>query len=311
MPEAEADRRPSAFVLAGPTASGKTAVAHGLARRLGARILSADSMLVYRHMNVGTAKPPPAELAEFGYAGVDLVDPDGAFSVSDYLRHASETVRSAAARPWIVAGGTGLYVKCLTQGLDSAPGPDAAARAEADAALERGGVPELAGMVRKAGAEPRDASNPRRLVRALEKSRQGCVTSGQAWRTAPPVIVGLLPDRELLLGRIAARVRAMYAGGLVDEVRALRAAWPEWSATASHAIGYGEALAVLDGGLTAAGAIERTAIRTRQLAKRQMTWFRHQANVTWVPVRGTDRPDAIAAEVLRRWEQHGPTRLAV
>lgn len=310
MPEAEAGGR-SAFVLAGPTASGKTAVAHGLARRLGARILSADSMLVYRHMNVGTAKPSPGELAEFGYAGIDLVDPDGAFSVRDYLRHASEAVRRDPSRPWIVAGGTGLYVKCLTQGLDSAPGPDAALRAEADAVLGRGGVSELAGLVRKAGAEPRDAANPRRLVRALERSRQGCVSPGTAWQTAPPVIVGLLPDREVLLVRIAGRVRAMYAGGLLEEVRALRAAWPEWSATASQAIGYREALAVLDGELSAAEATERTTIRTRQLAKRQMTWFRHQANVTWVPVGGADCPDAIAAEVLRRWEQHGPARLAV
>lgn len=302
---------PSAFVLAGPTASGKTAVAHGLARRLGARILSADSMLVYRRMNVGTAKPPPRDLEEFGYAGVDLVDPDGTFSVSDFMRHASAAVRREAVRPWIVAGGTGLYVKCLTQGLDSAPGPDAASRAEADAALRRGGVQELAGLVRKAGAAPRDTANPRRLIRALEKSRQGGMASGNAWRTPPPVIVGLLPERSFLLERIAARVRAMYEGGLLEEVHALRAAWPEWSETARYAIGYREALAVLDGGLSVAGAIERTAIRTRQLAKRQMTWFRRQANVAWIPVGGTDSLDAVAAEVLRRWEQHGATRLAV
>jgi len=304
---------PRAFVLVGPTASGKTEVAHRLARHLGARVLSADSMLVYRGMDIGTAKPPAADRAAFGYAGVDLVAPDGGFSVAAYLDRATDAVRGAPGAAWIVAGGTGLYVRCLLQGLDPAPGPDAAARAEAGALLDSGGVAALAARLREAapGARVRDERNPRRLVRAYERAVRGDAAPGVAWAAPGPRIVGLQPDRALLARRIGARARAMFEGGLLDEARALRAAFPALSATARQAIGYREAFAVLDGAMSVAEAVERTAIRTRQLAKRQMTWFRHQADVDWVPVGGGMTVESVAAEVLRRWETHGPARLAV
>lgn len=303
----------TAFVLVGPTASGKTDVAHILAASQHARILSADSMLVYRHMDVGTAKPSRDEREAHGYAGVDVVAPDRSFSVADYLLHVRATTGGCAARPWIVVGGTGLYVKCLTQGLDAGPGQDPAARAEARAALDAGGVDALAALVRREAPDAgvKDPANPRRLIRAYERARQGGGPHAPAWSPAMPVIAGLLPERGLLWSRIEARARSMFAGGLIEEARALRAAWPGLSETARHAIGYREAFAVLDGEMRYEDAIERTAVRTRQLAKRQMTWFRHQARVEWVPVAGTESPEWIAAEVLRRWEKHGPARLAI
>lgn len=309
-PDGDARR---AFVLVGPTASGKTGVAHALAARMGARILSADSMLVYRGLNLGTAKPTAAELSAGRYAGVNLTDPDQSFSVADYLAHVGAVLRQDPAALWIVAGGTGLYVKCLLQGLDAGPGRDPVARAEAEAALEAAGVAGLAGMVRAAAPEARvrDDRNPRRLIRAFERARQGETRWKGGWSLPRTTVVGLLPDRALLLRRIEARARAMFEGGLLDEARSLRAAWPQLSATARQAIGYREAFAVLDGAMTAAAAVERTIVRTRQLAKRQMTWFRHQASVDWVPVGEGQSPGWIASEVLRRWENHGPSRLAV
>ncbi len=302
-----------AFVLVGPTASGKTAVAHRLSARMGARILSADSMLVYRGLDRGTAKPCAAELAAGRYAGVDLANPDRTFSVADYLADVGEALRHDPGASWIVAGGTGLYVKCLLQGLDAGPGRDPAARAEAEAVLATAGVAGLADRVRAAAPEARirDDRNPRRLIRAFERARQGETNWSGGWSATRPTVVGLLPDRALLLRRIEARARTMFEGGLIEEARSLRDAWPHLSPTARHAIGYREAFAVLDGDMTLAAAVEWTIIRTRQLAKRQMTWFRHQADVDWVAV-GEDRSvEWIAAEVLRRWENHGPARLAV
>lgn len=305
--------RPAAFVLAGPTASGKTGLAHGLALRLGARILSADSMHVYRHLNIGTAKPSRDELAAFRYAGVDLVDPDSACSAGDYLRSAGDAVRDDPAATWLVVGGTGLYIKCLTQGLDPAPGADAGARAEADAVFAEGGLPALQALARKLAPEAagtmRDPENPRRLIRLIERARQGGIEESRAWNGAPPRIVALSVGRDELGRRIETRIRGMIDAGLLEEARALREHWPRLSPPAAQAIGYREAWDVLDGACSAPDAAGRIAARTRQLAKRQMTWFRHQASVDWVDAGGDRHPDAVCDEILRYWETHGPAPL--
>lgn len=304
-----APTRPELHFLVGPTASGKTAIAHRLAERLGARILSADAMLVYRGMDIGTAKPTVAERRRFAYRGVDLADPDQRFSVGAYLAQ----VRVLPAGRWLVVGGTGLYVRGLIEGLDPLPAADAALRAEAEALLASGGVAALREWLAVIGpahlAALADPRNPRRLARAYELARLGVPPPRATWSAAPSSVrlAGLAPDRAWLGDRIARRVAGMFASGLIDEARGLQARWgPRLSETARKAIGYEEAFAVLDGTTALAEAQARTVLRTRQYAKRQMTWFRHQAQVDWVIVGEALDENAVADAVAAVWERQGP-----
>ncbi|MBI9020136.1 MAG: tRNA (adenosine(37)-N6)-dimethylallyltransferase MiaA [Verrucomicrobia bacterium] len=310
---------PSAFVLVGPTASGKSAVAQLLAEQTGATIVSADSMNIYRGMDIGTAKPSPAERAAVVYRGIDLADPTEAFSVGDWLNAVRPVFQGS--EDLIVAGGTGLYVKCLLQGLDDLPAADEALRARA----EKMSLAELQAEAQKtspdAYAALADNENPRRLVRllekfqALEKTAEKVPTLGKqkgagsaCWKTEMPTVIGLHVERDVLCKRIAARVEKMYAGGLLEEARGLIGL--ELSATAQKAIGYAEAFAVLRGELTEAKAKERTVIRTRQLAKRQATWFRTQLKVQWINTADFPTLGKIAEEVSNVWKNCGPIPLA-
>lgn len=302
---------PSAFILAGATATGKTAVAQLLAEQLGCAILSADAMLVYRGMDIGTAKPTPAERRGVPYSGIDLATPAEPFSTGLWLADAARAL--AAPLPpggIIVAGGTGLYIKALTDGLDGASA-DPAARARWQALFERDGLPALQSALAErdpaALASLPDPSNPRRLIRALEHlDTLGALPSH--WKTARPAapVVALRLPREQLHRRIARRVEAMFSAGLADEVRALRERHPVWSPTAAQAIGYAETAALLDGTLSRRDAAERIAARTRQLAKRQETWFRHQTQPLWLDINDNDPPEHTARRVLELWRQHGP-----
>ena len=201
-----------AYLLAGPTASGKSAIAATLAREMGARILSADSMLVYKGMDIGTAKPPPEEIAEFGMGGVDVVTPGEEFSSGAWLRSAAEWVRTVpAGTPVIIVGGTGLYFSALLRGLD------------------------------------------------------------RKWEKPLPEYPVIRIDRAAVRARIAARLDDMYMTGLEEEKRRLHERYPVWSRTAALAIGYREG-----------DTREKIFTRTCQLAKRQDTWFRHQATPLYV-----------------------------
>ena len=310
----------SAYFLVGPTAAGKTAVAQLLAAERGADILSADSMLVYRGMDLGTAKPTVAERAGVRYAGIDLVGPDEWFDVAAYAAHAAAALSRAraAGRPVIVTGGTGLYVQSLLAGVASRPPADPAWRTEAEQLLAAHGLGALQDRLRQLDADrfraltASDRQNPRRLMRAVELAR---ATDGGHAPSRPlaaassntPQLVGLRLPPALLWERIQARIQTMYAQGLLDEVRRLRAAFPTWSATARQAIGYAEALEALDGRCTIPEAQQRTALRTRQLAKRQMTWFRHQVRVRWVEVAPGATVADVAARVRELWNADGPT----
>ena len=302
----------SAWFIAGATATGKSAVAQRLAEQLGCAILSADSMLVYRGMDIGTAKPTPAERGAIPYFGIDLVTPAQPFSTGLWLAAARRALADTT-RPIIVAGGTGLYTKALTDGFDSqAASP--ASRARWQALYEREGIDALRRTLetRAPGALATllDAANPRRLIRALEHldARGTLPAQWNAPAATAPVAILRMP-REQLHARIARRVAAMFKAGLIDEVRALRRDFPVWSDTASHAIGYAEACALLDGTLTEREAAERITIRTRQLAKRQETWFRHQTQAVWIDIEDTDPTERIAQRVLDTWRQHGPTNV--
>ncbi len=304
-------------ILVGPTAAGKSAVALHLAQASHPPrpLIAADSMTVYRGMDIGTAKPEAAERAMAPMFGLDLVDPDQPFSTGDYLaalREAAPAIAACGATP-IVVGGTGLYVRALIEGLDSAPS-DPLHRAAAEALLAAEGLPALQAATRALNPEQyarlRDPENPRRVVRAYE-----CLASGHplpvAGERPKPKLAGLrLPPEELRM-RIDRRARQLFARGLVDEVRELRRRYPKLSETARHAIGYREAARVLDGEIDEEQAIRLTAIRTAQYSKRQMTWFRHQADVEWVDVGPRDDTLRLAGRIAKIWAARGPAALRI
>ena len=331
----------SARFLVGCTAGGKTAVANEIASRTGDWVLSADSMLVYRGMDVGTAKPAAAECRGVVLRGVDLADPDEPFSVGLWLDAARGAFAEseAAGRGVIVAGGTGLYVSALLRGLDTRQA-DPGLRAELERLFARGGIEALvarAEALKPGSTSSVDAKNPRRVMRLVEileshaevfdshaenaeraepcsaacrVSRVACQEShAEAAEAAEGVLVGLDFPPDVLAVRIERRARAMFEGGLLDEVRALSERFPGFErSTAGAGIGYAEALAVLRGELPVGDAIARTAARTRRLAKKQRTWWRHQARVEWVrgPADETDVARA-ANDILEIWSKHGKT----
>lgn len=306
----------SAYFLVGVTACGKSAVAQFIAERHSYDLLSADSMLVYRGMDIGTAKPSHDERSRVTYHGIDLVDPDHPFSTWDYRQYAAAVLRRnwSARRKTIVVGGSGLYVKSLSAGLRDIPGADASARSRWSEVLERDGVEALQRALEKMqpdihGSLP-DRANPRRLIRALEMAEAGVAEITPSWgKPAAVPMAGLRMPREDLWERIRARVCEMYEGGLVDEVASLIRKYGTLSDSARQAIGYAEVLDFLEGRCTEDAAVERTIVRTRRLAKRQQTWFNHQANVTWVDV-GEHMPvDDVARLVLTHWDRHGPVPL--
>jgi len=301
----------SAHFLVGPTASGKSSVVQCIAEREGQLIVSADSMNLYKGMNIGTAKPSSMDQEKADYAGMDLAKPTEKFSVANYL----EAVKPAftSGREIIVSGGTGLYVKCLTEGFDDVSPENSALRAELEKldfkALEtraRLEAVELYGQLTED-----DRKNPRRLIRILERTAgfQPAPSEG-LWNSKPkPTLVGLRIEREVLHKRIELRVEQMYSSGLLDEASALMKL--ELSPTALQAIGYAEAFAVLKNEMTLDEAKERTVIRTRQLAKRQMTWFRNQLNVEWIDTLGFQTLEKLAEAVSNAWKKYGETPIVL
>lgn len=304
-----------AYFLAGPTASGKTAVAHYLAERHGYAILSADSMLVYRGMDIGTAKPTEEMCGGVPYFGVDLVAPSETFNVWQYRQHALDVLAECerAGRRLVVVGGTGLYLKALTHGLDKSPEADPAVREHWERVLEEQGVAPLVEALREQSPSLFDAiddqGNGRRLVRFLEWASAGLDAPPSNWakKEADVPMVALRVENEVLKSRIEKRVHTMYGQGLLDEVRRLLDKSAPLSKTARQAIGYAEAIALLKGDGSREEAVERTVARTRQLAKRQRTWLRTQADVMWVDVTADSTVEETAAAVDAIWSEQGPT----
>jgi tRNA dimethylallyltransferase len=279
----------NALILTGPTGSGKTRLALHLAERLGAEIVSMDSMALYRHMDVGTAKPTPAERRRVPHHLVDVLDPWESGSVAWWLQQAAAACRDieARGRRVLFVGGTPLYLKALLHGLFDGPPADAALRDRLTREADERGPAAL--HARLAAADPASAArlhpnDVRRVVRALEVwELTGKPLS--AWQTewaAPPAAATdgrprclcLERGRDELYARIDARVRQMFAGGLVEEARALRQSGRPLSREAGKALGYREAFDYLDGRAGLGETVARVQTRTRQFAKRQLTWFR-------------------------------------
>jgi len=308
---------PTLLVLNGPTASGKTALAVRVAQLLGeagrpAEIVNADSMLVYRGMNIGTAKPSLAERGGIIHHLIDVLDVTDTATVAAFqglARAAIADCRTRGATP-ILVGGSALYVHAIVDEFEF-PGTDPQVRARLEAELAELGSEALYGRLASLAPEAADAmqaGNGRRIVRALEVIE--LTGSWQAtlpqWSYALPnvVQVGLELPRALMDERIAVRVEQMWAAGLLDEVRTLAARGLRAGVTARRALGYRQALAQLDGELTEAEAKEQTAAGTRRLARKQLSWFRRDPRIRWLPAEQPDLAEHLAAGSCNGSSQH-------
>jgi tRNA dimethylallyltransferase len=295
MPDSMDDRRPLAIALMGPTASGKTALAVAWAQQLDAEIISVDSALVYRGMDIGSAKPDAATLAQAKHHLIDIREPHEIYSAADFAAQALPLMRELSARGRIplLAGGTGLYFHALLHGLSEMPPADPTIRAQIQREAEQRGWSglhvELA-QIDPVAAARIHANDPQRIARALEVYR----LSGKPlsfWqqsarpRPFPFRVLKLIlapTDRALLHERIAQRFDAMLATGFLDEVRRLRGdARLHPDLPAIRAVGYRQAWRHLDGETDFATFREQGIAATRQLAKRQLTWLRSQHDARW------------------------------
>jgi tRNA dimethylallyltransferase len=297
--------RPSPIAaIVGPTGSGKTELSLALAGRLPIEILVADSRQAYRGMDIGTAKPDPAARAVVPHHLIDLVMPGERFSVADWAAAARRVVPEIDARGRLplVVGGSGLYVTALLDGYAFGAPPRPALRAQLRDELQAAGVGALANRLRAidpAGAERTDLRNPRRVERAIERAIAG--RNGEAPASAPwagsVAVLGISRPIEVLNRRIHERAGWLFGNGLLDEVRALLDAGhdPRRAPLTSH--GYGEAARYLAGEWSLDEALEVTARRTRQYAKRQRTWFRRDQRIAWIDAgdRATDDPELVEA----------------
>lgn len=298
---------PPLLGIVGPTASGKSALAMALAERIPVEILVADSRQVYRGMDVGTAKPDAEAQARVPHHLLDVVDPNEPFTVAQWVGRARALIPEIARRgntPLLV-GGAGLYVAALVDGHEYATqSSDPQLRARLSEELEATGLPPLVARLAQASPETAasiDRANPRRVLRALERVGGGGAQPHAAPYSEPVILTGLQRPREVLYRRIDERTRWLFANGLLDEVSALlRAGYgPELRPMTGH--GYAEAMRHLAGEWTLEQAIEVTARRTRQYAKRQLTWFRRQAHVTWLEAGAAagDDPSVVDAAMER------------
>ena len=293
----------SPLLLAGPTAVGKSEVALLLAGRLGGEIISVDSMQVYRGLDIGTAKPSAADRQRVPHHLIDVLELCEPFDAARFLELAWRAVNEiqGRGRQPILCGGTGLYFKAYLDGLGDAPPSDPALRAE----LERSPLPELLHELEQrdpATFEHIDRQNPRRVVRALEVIRlTGRPFSGQraAWLGNSPEgsVLALRRDATNLRTRIDARVDRMFEQGLVRETELLLDRGLDQNRTAMQAIGYRQVVEHLRGARTLSDTIAEVKRRTRQLAKRQMTWLRHQLPVRWIEVAPQENAESVADRI--------------
>ena len=295
--------------IIGPTASGKSGLGLQVAAELGGEIVNADASQLYRGMDIGTAKLSPDDRRGIAHHQIDVLEVADEARVAAYQRWARDdlaAIRARGARP-VVVGGSGLYVRALLDTLDIPP-TDPAVRARWEEALAQRGADALHAelTVRDPVAASRlDARNERRVVRALEvielTGRPFSASMPRREYMEPTVMIGLAADREVLNARIADRVEAMWRSGLLEEVRGLEVMGLRASPTARRALGYSQALAHLDGRLSAEQARADTAIATRKYARRQMAWFRADPRIIWLP---HDAPDLLAQALAAIAEGH-------
>ena len=285
--------KPLVVVIAGPTASGKSELAERLAVRFDGEIVNADSLQVYRGLDIGTAKPSPEALNRIRHHLFNIVDPDEDFTAASYCRLGRETVLDISRRGKtpVVAGGTGLYIKALISGLVEAPGADFFARSEYNKTADRFGNSELFEELRKVDPETASRIHPNnrvRIIRALEVFRQtGKSLSvfqdehGFMLKWCNSLKIGINVERSELYRRINARVDLMVAAGLVEEVESLLSMGYSPALKSLSSIGYWEICDFLAGNGTFPEAVELIKQNSRRYAKRQLTWFKNDPEMIW------------------------------
>jgi tRNA dimethylallyltransferase len=295
------------LALVGCTASGKSALALELARRLGdVEVVTVDSMQVYRGMNIGTAKPTRADQAEIPHHLLDLVDPGEEWSVARWAARARRAVAEIEGRHHraLLVGGTGLYFQALVDGL-CPPGRYPAVQQELEGETDTAALYRRLAQLDPLGASRMEPSNRRRVIRALEVtlgSARPFSSFGPGVAEFPPTtwrIAGLWLPRTVVAGRIEDRLTGMLGAGLVDEVAALRVGVGGLSRTARQALGYREVLAHLEDGVPLETAVADTIRRTRAFARRQRVWWRRDPRVQWYGTVGN--PLAVIAPLLGDW----------
>jgi tRNA dimethylallyltransferase len=297
---------PRLVVVLGPTASGKSTLGIRLAEALSGEILVCDSTQVYRHFDIGTAKVPASEQRGVAHHLVDLCEPSEIFTAGDYRRRALEALDDLRARKIlpILTAGTGLYLRALLEGLADAPQRSEEIRARLRQRAEQRGPEHLHRVL--ARLDPESAariSSPdtQKIIRAIELRLLTGKPMGEIHRSGRDALrgyeiikIGLLPPRDALYARIHARTDAMLAAGWLEEVRALVASGVPADAKPFQFIGYSQLREYLAGGISEKDAVHQIQQATRHFAKRQLTWFRKEADVHWLPGFG-DAPEIFAA----------------
>ncbi|MBL0387985.1 tRNA (adenosine(37)-N6)-dimethylallyltransferase MiaA [Tumebacillus sp. ITR2] len=295
--------KPSVLILVGPTAVGKTAFSIAAAKHYDGEILSADSMQIYKGMDIGTAKVTSQEMEGIPHYGLDLIDPDEPYTVADFQAYADGVIRDIHARGKlpIVVGGTMLYVKSLTNHLDfTEASADLEFRARLHAVAEQQGGAVLHNRLREidpATAERLHPNDVKRIIRALEVYETTGKPMSEAYTEQPPeskyntLVVGLnLDDREKLYERINLRVDLMMQQGLIQEVQNLLAKGYSRDLQSMKAIGYKEIVDYLEGRLTVEEAVEAVKQGSRRYAKRQLSWWRRETTIHWFDAQETTFP---------------------
>ena len=296
--------------IAGPTASGKTALAVTLAKELNGEVVSCDSMQVYKRMDIGTAKPSVGEREGIPHHMIDVVEPDEDFSVSRYCEMAAPIVDDIVARgkTAIIAGGTGLYMDSLIKGNDFAPFPSTGVREKLEAQADSEGMEVMIAWLKRVDPEAAERCLDRkRILRALEvylETGETITEHNRRTQAIPPrynpLWLGLdFADRAELYSRIDLRVDLMLEQGLVEEIKELLASGIPERCTAMQAIGYKEFVAALNGCGTIQEAAESVKLSSRRYAKRQLTWFRRNKNMHWL----TRNPGEDAEEIIQKARQ--------
>ena len=286
---------PNIICIAGPTASGKTALAVELAKELNGEVVSCDSMQIYRRMDIGTAKPTKDEMQGIVHHMIDVAEPEEDFSVSRYCEMASPIVDDITARgkTAIIAGGTGLYMDSLIRGNTFAPFPSTGMREKLEAQADAEGMESMLTWLRSVDPEAAaklHLSDRKRIIRALEvylETGETITEHNRRTQAIPPkydpLWFGLdFIDRAELYRRIDLRVGIMLEMGLVEEIKSLLSSGIPAKCTAMQAIGYKEFIAALDGRCTIEEAADQVRQSSRHYAKRQLTWFRRNKSIHWL-----------------------------
>ena len=298
--------------IAGPTASGKTALAVELAKEFNGEVVSCDSMYVYKYMNIGTAKPTDEEMQGIPHHMIDVASPDEDFSVSKYCDMAAPIVDDIIARgkTAIIAGGTGLYMDSLIKGNEFAPFPSTGMREKLEVQADQNGMESMLELLRSIDPDTADRlhlSDRKRIIRALEvyyETGETITAHNIKTQAIPPrykpLWLGLdFADRAELYRRIDLRVDVMLQQGLLEEIRQLLASGIPQKCTAMQAIGYKEFISALDGQCTIEEAADEVRKSSRHYAKRQLTWFRRNKNIHWL----TRATGESAGEIICRARQ--------